>query len=121
MSDTTGYDGARKNTPVVQGFSNRIYLDFKENAFYVGSAYVGSEKINTKVVFDTRTKWSGIILPTASNADNPSTYDLQTSTTAVPYLPRGHLEHTSLTLDLVSINGNVYRDALCLQFFPVKE
>ena len=65
---------ASRHGPTVRGFSNQIELDFKQNTFYVGNLYVGSENILTKVIFDTRTKWTGVILDNARDADNPSNY-----------------------------------------------
>ena len=92
-----------------------IELDFKENTFYIGDLYVGSDKILTKVIFDTRTKWTAVILDKAENAENPSRYQLEASGSQVPYLPNGHLERISLRLDADRLIGDVYRDKLCLQ------
>ena len=65
---------SKRHGPVVQGFSNTIELEFKENSLYIGNLYAGSDNILTKVIFDTRTKWTGIILDNAQSADFPSDY-----------------------------------------------
>jgi hypothetical protein len=71
-----GLDGAgkRRHGPTVQGYSNSIKLDFVENTYYVGNFYIGSDHVLTKVIFDTRTKWTGVVLENAKNAPNPSKY-----------------------------------------------
>ena len=77
----------KRHGPIVQGYSNLVELDFKENTYYIGNLYAGSDHILTKVIFDTRTKWTGIILDNAENAPNPSDYQLEASGSQVPYLP----------------------------------
>ena len=105
----------KRHGPIVQGYSNLVELDFKENTYYIGNLYAGSDHILTKVIFDTRTKWTGIILDNAENAPNPSDYQLEASGSQVPYLPNNQPERVKLKQDMDRLYGNVYRDEFCLR------
>lgn len=100
MNETVGVNASATvhghHGPIVQGQTNQIELRFRENTFFAGSLYMGSDHVVSKVVFDTRTKWTGVILANAVNADNPSRYALEDSGTQIAYQPRGKMEDITL-------------------------
>lgn len=104
------------NHPRVRGSANQVTLQFKENSFYRGDLYVGSEFAHTYVLFDTRTKWTGVVAAGAEGAGVVSSYDLQDSTTKVGVNrdDAGEPEAKSLSLDSTRFDGDLYREQMCL-------
>ena len=86
-----------RHGPTVMGQSNQINLRYLDGpSIYVGSLYIGSENVVSKIIFDTRTKWTGVILDTAANAENASPYSLDASETRIMYKPNGGPERITL-------------------------
>lgn len=57
--------GAKRHGPTVRGYSNSVELEFVENTYYMGNYYIGTDHKLTKVIYDTRTKWTGVVLVNA--------------------------------------------------------
>jgi len=76
--DSPGFlrDSKHHSHPLVRGSANQVTLQFKENSFYRGDLYVGSEFAHTYVLFDTRTKWTGVVVAGAEGAGAVNSYDL---------------------------------------------
>lgn len=108
----------KRHGPTVRGYLTQIELTFRENSLYVGNLYVGGDRVLTKVIFDTRTKWTGVILDNAEGAENPSPYSLTASGSEIAYQPNGELERKNLKQGQDSFTGNVYREQICLFEHP---
>lgn len=91
--------------PVVQGRANQIQLRFFGRQTYVSDLYIGEPFVKNTVNFDTRTKWSGVIVNGVRDAPL-SNYFLDKSSTATPVKGAGdEIVSKSLTLDWVKYDG----------------
>lgn len=99
--------------PAVKGMTNSIELKWRENALYVGNLYMGKDNILTKVVFDTRTRWTGVLLE-GIDADMPSDYDVLASETSVPYTQGSDIVRGQVKSDFDTLSGAVYHEHMCL-------
>jgi hypothetical protein len=72
----------------------------------------------TKVVFDTRTKWTGVVMEDATGADNPSLYSpTSSSTVGTVFFP----EKVNLRLDDVQFAADIFTDKMCLFNFGINQ
>ena len=99
----------------MQGQGNKIALKFFGIKSYVGNIYIGSNLAKLTIKFDTRTKWTGVILNGVIGAP-PSSFKVRDSLTAEPIISEAtdEAEVKSLAMDLVKYDGNLYRDQMCL-------
>ena len=101
--------------PRVQANANQIELQFVENTYYVGNLYIGSEYWLAKVLFDTRTQWTGVVQENAMGAERPSDYSTLVSKTRIPYKPNGNdVKRQGIKTNMNKLSGDVYRDQMCL-------
>mmetsp|Transcript_9682 Transcript_9682/g.16288 ORF Transcript_9682/g.16288 Transcript_9682/m.16288 type:complete len:146 (-) Transcript_9682:1086-1523(-) len=86
-------------------------------ADYYGSLFVGSNYRYSKVVYDTMSKRTAVVLELASGSENVNTYDLADSRTAAPvYDDKFRKQQFQKNIDLgqVQLIGKGYRDNMCL-------
>ena len=102
--------------PIVQANANQIELQFAESTYYVGNLYIGSEYWLSKVVFDTRTPWTGVVVSEAVGSDMPSEYTTLQSQTRIPYKPGDddQVLRKSIVTNTNKLTGDAYRDQMCL-------
>ena len=102
--------------PRVQASANQIELQFAESTYYVGNLYIGSDYWLSKVVFDTRTPWTGVVVSEAVGSDMPSEYTTLQSQTRIPYKPGDddQILRKSIVTNMNKLTGDAYRDQMCL-------
>ena len=67
---------------MVKASANEISLEVRGNHDYFGHIYVGSDYIETRMIFDTMSKWSVLQSDTTTGGGIISNYELKNSKTA---------------------------------------
>ena len=102
--------------------ANQVELQFAENSLYVGNLYIGEDYILSRIIFDTRTKWTGILADNAKSTTNydiyPTDWSTTNSGTEIAYMPNNDYERVTVTTgigrDQDKLTGTVFREQMCL-------
>lgn len=82
--------------------ANQIQLRFFGRQSYVSDIYIGSHLVKNTIIFDTRTKWTAVIVNGVDGAPI-SSYQIQNSDSAVPIISEAtdEIEEKTILMDWV--------------------